>query len=61
MMNVLRKYFGHSQNKQTIDKGDDFANFFYNAKSAEKKKLMKRVMQRATKDQLEVINKAKAI
>jgi hypothetical protein len=60
MMHFIHKYIGLKPSKTAKeDEKDDFSRFFYDAKSAEKSKVIKEVMREATAEQQAVIKRYK--
>jgi hypothetical protein len=55
MMRFIRNLFIH-QGSETREK-DDFSDFFLNAKSGEKAKVIRQVLREANKEQRELVEK----
>ncbi len=58
MMDYIHKYFRIGSRRGIKSAGkDDFSEFFYNAKSAKKAKIIREVMREATAEQKAVIER----
>ncbi len=53
-MKLLKKIFGSKEEKKP---NTDFSDFFHNASSAEKKKMLESVVREANKDQRDLVEK----
>jgi hypothetical protein len=59
MTNFILKLFGLSGRSPTAEK-DDFSEFFHDAKSGEKAKVIRQIMREATEEQKAVLERYRA-